>query len=180
MTVYDLWLPILCAGIATHILSTLAWTVMPHHRPEWNSLTCEDEFQDFLAKKGIAPNQYIFPHAGDGSKINTEEFKSKAAKSSGTLVIWPTPTNMLQSILKTLAYFFVVAFVIGYLASQALPAGAPFLKVFQFVMTAGLLAYVSANFPYVFWFRRRIAMEVLDGVVFSLAAGLVFALLWPK
>ena len=34
MTVYQLWLPIVATGVATRVWSTLAWTILPHHKPE--------------------------------------------------------------------------------------------------------------------------------------------------
>ena len=43
MRVFDLTLPVLLSGLATHILSTLAWMVLPHHKPEWKVLAVQDE-----------------------------------------------------------------------------------------------------------------------------------------
>ena len=87
---------------------------------------------------------------------------------------------MPLAILKTVTFFFVAAFVIGYLAALALPAGAEFGRVVQFVATAGLLTHCAAHFPHVFWFSRRIAMELVDGVVYAIVTGLIFAALWPS
>lgn len=179
LRVFDLWLPIVASGIATHVLSTLAWTVLPHHKPEWRHLPQEDQLHSLLTDKTVPPGQYIFPYAGDYQKVNTDEYRRKQEACSGMLIIWPTPTNMGKAIGLTLITFLIIAFVIGYLASLALPRGAEFQKVLQFVTTAGLLAHVSAKFPFVFWFRRKIAMDVIDGVVFALATGLTFAALWP-
>lgn len=179
MTVYDLWLPILVAGIVTHVLSTLAWVVLPHHRPEWQRLPDEDSLHATITKS-VPAGQYIFPYARDGETVKTEQFQEKADQGTGMLIVWPTQTNMGKAILQTLISFLIIAFVIGYMASIALPRGAAFVKVLQFVTTAGLLAHVSAKFPFVFWFRRKIAMDVLDGVVFAVATGLIFAALWPK
>ena len=76
-------------------------------------------------------------------------------------------------------FFFVAAFVIAYLASLGLSRGASFLDVFRFVTTAGLLTHCAGQFPGVFWFRRRVAMDLLDGVAYAVATGLIFAALWP-
>ncbi len=179
MSVFELWIPIVVSGIAVHILSTLAWTVLPHHRPEWNKLPVEDEFQDLIAGRKVPAGQYMVPYAANGKEANSETFRAKDQKCRGMLVLWPTPINMGKAILFTLLYFLFSSFVIGYLASIALVPGAPFLRVFQFVFTTALLTYCAAHFPHVFWFRRKIAMELLDGLTFALACGLIFALLWP-
>jgi hypothetical protein len=178
MSVIELWMPIVATGIATHIYSTLAWTVLPHHKPEWTKLPEEDETYQTLER--IPAGQYVFPHASSQQDMQTESFQKKMKSRSGMLVIWPSPTNMGKAIIQTLVSYLVVAFVIGYLASISLSKGAEFMKVMQFTMTAGLLAHIAAKFPFVFWFRRRIIMDVLDGVIFALITGAIFAALWPK
>ncbi len=179
MSVFDLIWPIALSGLATHVLSTLFWTAMPHHKPEWQRMPAEDDFIEWTKKNSLASGQYIFPFAADGKEAGSEEFKRRQGTCNGMLIFWPTPTNMGVAILQTLTFFILAAFVIGYLASLGLQAGAPFMKVFQFVTTAGLLAHCSAKFPFVFWFRRRIGMEILDGCVYALATGLIFAAMWP-
>jgi hypothetical protein len=179
MTVYDLWLPILLSGLATHILSTLAWMVLPHHKPEWTKMPAEDDVRDLLVSRNVPAGQYMFPYCATAEEMNSEAFKQKQSQCTGMLVIWKKPIHMPTAILKTVSFFFIAAFVIGYLASLALPSGTSLPKVIQFVTTAGLLTHCAAHFPHVFWFKRRIAMELLDGVVYAFVTGLIFAALWP-
>ncbi|MEZ6070264.1 MAG: hypothetical protein R3C10_08290 [Pirellulales bacterium] len=179
MTVFDLWLPILLSGLATHVISTLAWMVLPHHKSEWRGLDAEDQFQDWIDKHQVPPGQYVFPHTQDMEEMKSAGFREKQARCRGMLVLWPTPPQMGVNIALTLAFFFVAAFVIGYLASLGLPPGADFLRVFRFVTTAALLTHCAGKFPGVFWFRRRVAMDLVDGVAFAVATGLIFAALWP-
>ncbi len=179
MNVYDLWLPIVLSGIATHVLSTMAWMALPHHKPEWNPLPSEDEFQDWILSHKIPAKQYIFPLPTLPDEMKSDAFRAKQAKCTGMLILWERVPNMVTAILKTVTFFMVAAFVIGYLASLALPAGASFSRVIQFVVTAGLLTHCAAHFPHVFWFRRRIAMEIVDGVVYAVVTGLIFAYFWP-
>ena len=180
MNVVDLWLPILLTGLATHILSTIAWMILPHHKPEWKRLPLEDEFLGWMHKNSVPSGQYIFPYAGDGAEAQSDAFKQKQSKGTGMLTVWPTPTNMGKAIGFTFAYFMFAAFVIGYLSSIALPAGAPFMRVLQFTTTVGLVMFCAAHFPHAFWFRRKVAMELLDGCAFAFATGLIFASLWPS
>lgn len=180
MTVWELWLPILVAGVATHIFSTLAWTVLPHHKPEMQGLN-ENEagLTDLLVSSSVAPGAYLFPFPADMKGCSSEEFKQKQARCTGELVIWERPINMGAAIAKTLTFFLVTAFVIGYLASFSVPRGAEFLPVFRFATTAGLLAHCFAKFPHVFWFPKPIVMSLVDGVVYAVITGLAFGLLWP-
>ncbi len=69
-------------------------------------------------------------------------------------------------------------------AVPSVVAGAPtFAKVFQVTGTAGILAYCFASFPNDLWFqkkRRAILTGWIDGVVFALITGAIFASLWPR
>ncbi len=179
MSVFELWLPILLAGLAVHVASTLAWMVLPHHKPEWGKFDGEDELLNLIDQQGNAGEQYLFPFARKPAEMQAEEYKQKVARCRGTLVVWSAPPNMGANIGLTIAHFFLVSYVIGYLASLALQPGAAFLEVFQFVFTAGVLAHVFCGLPHVIWFRRKVAMEVLDGLAYALITGLVYAALWP-
>lgn len=181
MSVLDLWLPILLAGLATHIASTIAWTVMPHHKPEWNKLPVEDDLLDFLDQKQVAPEQYLFPYSEDGKEMSSPEFQEKMKTCCrGMLILWPSPPNMGKAIGLTLAFFMVAALLIGYLASIAFEPGEDRMVVFRLVFMAGLLCHAAGPFPGVFWFRKYFAMEVVDGIVYALITAALFAWLWPS
>ena len=112
--------------------------------------------------------------------MQSEAFKQKQSKGTGMLTLWPTPTNMGKAIGLTFGFFMLAAFVIGYPASIALAAGAPFMRVLQFVTTVGLVMHCAAHFPHAFWFRRKVAMELADGCAFAIATGLILAAVWPS
>jgi hypothetical protein len=96
---------------------------------------------------------------------------------------------MGRSMLLTLLVMLVASTLIGYLGWHALPHGADagearpeFGKSMQVLGTAGILAYCIAGLPNDIWFqrsRREIATCLIDGVVFGLLTGAVFAWLWP-
>ena len=181
LQVWELWLPILLTGLGTHIASTLAWMVLPHHKPEWKKMPAEDEFLDFLDQKQVPAQQFMFPFCDDMKQASSPEFKQKQeARCNGLLILWPKPVNMGQAIGKTLAFFFVAAFLIGYVASIAFSAGeTDKLDIFALTFTTAALCHAAGPFPGVFWFRKYFAMEVLDGVVYALLTATIFTLLWP-
>jgi len=180
MSVFELWLPIVMSGIATHLASTLAWTVLPHHKPEWQKLPAEDGLRDLLDQRQIAAGQYLFPHAHGAEQMASPEYKEKlATRCRGMLVLWATPPNMGRAIALTFAYFLVVAFATGYIASVAFAPAAARIDVFRLVFTVGLLCHAASPFPAVFWFRQRWAMNVLDGVAYAVITAGLFAWLWP-
>lgn len=180
MTVLELWLPILLAGVACHVASTLAWTVLPHHKPEYRGAgDKEGALMDWVAQSGLAPGNYVFPHCQDMQEARSEDYARRQGKCVGMLSIWPGPVNMSRAIVQTLVFFLVAAFVIGYVASIGLPEGAQRSDVFRLVFTVGVLTHCFAKFPHVFWFPTRYAMSVVDGVVYAALTAGVFTLLWP-
>ena len=173
MTVYELWLPILVAGIGVHIASFLAWVVLPHHKPEWVHLPLEDSLEGAIKSSGAtAGNQYMLHNAG------ADPEKDPGA-CRGMLILWDFTPSMGRNILLTLVYFLCISFLIGYLASFTLGAEASFRNVFRFALTVALMVYTFGGLPHAIWFRRRVLMDMLDGVVYAVITGLAFAMLWP-
>lgn len=170
--IFDLWLPILAAWISTHVLSTLAWTVLPHHKPEWKHLPYDLVEPATSSAATEAGGQYVLTEAADGDP--------DPSKCRGTLVIWSRPPTMGINIGLTLAFFFVVALTIGYLASIGLHPESPPLEVFRFTATIALLTHCLGGRQLTIWFRRRWKMDMLDGLAYALATGASFALLWPS
>ena len=168
----ELWLPILVTGLVTHVLSFLAWVVLPHHKPEWKHLKfapVDDAITPLGAKSG---EQYVLT-AGEEGDLDP-------AKCRGTLILWGHAPSMGKNIGMTLAFFFAVTTVIAYLTTIALPKEAAPIDVFRFTATAALLCHCLGGMPHVIWFRRKILLDVVDGLAYSLATGAAFALLWPR
>lgn len=174
MSVWELWLPIVAAGFATHLLSTLAWTVLPHHKPEWRRLALGDGLDEALKSRGAeAGEQYLLSTSDD-------EHDMDPGKCRGTLILWDHTPSMGKNIGMTLAYFFATAFAIAYLASMAFSRESAAIDLFRFTATAALLTHAVGRLPSVIWFRRKFLMDCLDGVAYALATGAAFALLWPR
>ena len=166
MSVFELWLPILAAGIAVHIASTIAWVALPHHKPEWPRLDSEKDPTGWLRERGVRPGQYFIDAQADDA-------------CGGTLVLWRQRPNMGANIGLTVSMFLWISLLIGYLASLALEPGAAPMEVFRFTFTAAFLVHVCGGVVHVIWFRRKLLMDTLDGLVYALITGGVYTLLWP-
>ena len=173
MSVIELWLPILAAGIAVHIASTIAWIVLPHHKPEWPPLKTKDSLMDWLKGQGVDSGQY-FVLSKEG-----EENENDPSAGGGTLILWENPPNMGANIGFTIATNLAISFLIGYLASMVLQPGAESLLVFRFTFVAAFLVHVMGGVMHVIWFRRKLLMDTLDGLAYAVITGAVYAALWP-
>jgi hypothetical protein len=176
----SLWLPIILSGIALFFASWAAWMLFPHHKGDWKGLPDEEGIMAALRKFNIPPGQYNFPHACSHNEMNTEDFKGrKEAGPSGFLTVWQTWPNMGVNMLCTILFFTVSNGVIAYLAGMVIPPGANGWFVFRFVATAGILTYGTANILNGIWFNRKMVADIVDGIVYGLITGAMFAALWP-
>ena len=181
--VTELWLAILLASVACFILSSLAWTVLPHHNNDYKQLPDFDGFVESMKAHGIEPGLYLFPYCDDQKAMRTAEFQEVYAKGPwGTLNLWPARPNMGRNLVVTFLYFLIVSAVIAYVGFESLGAGAPSRQVFQIVSTVGVLAYCASGLLGTIWFSvplRNLITNVVDGIAYGLATGAIFAWLWP-
>jgi hypothetical protein len=179
-----LWLPILLSAVVVWIISAVVWMALPHHKRDFIALPDEDSFMDAVRKSGIKPGNYIFPDFRDPKAMKSEKMQKALNEGPvGHLSVWQTPLTMGSKMVATFVVYLVVSTLIAYLTRVALPGAAPFAKVFQVAATAGILAYCFAFIPNAVWFgsyKRTIAANIVDGIVYGLITGAIFAWRWPQ
>ncbi|HWB18999.1 MAG TPA: hypothetical protein VG711_01770 [Phycisphaerales bacterium] len=180
----SLWLPILVSAVAAFVIGSAMW-MMPHHKGDSKVLPDEDGVRSALGKFGLARGVYFFPHMSslDG-KSKEERAEMMRRGPAGMLHIFESNmfAKMGRNMALILVYYVVVSAVVAYVASETLPGGTGFMRVWQIAGTVGVAAYCFAGIPYAICFStpaRNIVSAFVDGVVMGLATGAVFAWLWP-
>lgn len=177
-----LWLPILLSSAAVWIASAIIWMALPHHKNDWDALPDEKGFFEALDSLAIPPGNYGFPDCKDHARMKDPEVKRRwEAGQAGMIRIWGK-VSMGRNMLLTFLVYLVVSSVIAYLGWSAIGPTAHFGKAMQVMGTAGVLAYTFAFIPNGIWFGqypRAILMCMIDGVVYGLITGAIFAGLWP-
>ncbi len=178
-----LWLPILLSAVVVWIVSAVVWMALPHHKRDFIRLPDEDGFMDYVRKSGIPPGNYVFPDFRGREAMKSEKVE-KALNDGpvGHLSLWQPPLTMGGKMVATFIVYLVASTLIGYLTRVALPGAAPFAKVFQVAGTAGILAYCFSYIPNAVWFgsyKRTIVANIIDGIVYGLITGAIFAWRWP-
>jgi hypothetical protein len=177
--IYALWIPILISAVALQIASTIAWTVSPHHNGDWRKLPNEVDVMSALRKAGTPTGNYVFPFMKHGPELKSKEFQEMfQAGPRGVITFWDIP-NMGANIFWTFVFFLITVFTIGYVGYASLGPGASFARVFQVVGTIAILTYSAAGIPNAIWFKSPIVTNLVDGVVYGLIVGTIFAFLWP-
>ena len=183
--IIDLWMPIVLSAVGVWVASAVIWMALPHHKKDHDKLPDEGAFIAALKSLNIPPGNYGYPYFGDRSQCNTPEAKKAFQEGPlGMLCAWKPGMGMGKSMVLTFMVYLVISTLIGYLCWHVFRHGAPlpaqhsFADVMQISGTAGVLAYSFAFLPSGIWFQtkpRALAMCVIDGVVYGLLTGAIFA-----
>ncbi len=175
----SLALPIILSAIALFFASFLSWMILQLHKTDWRRINRQDEFMAAVRPFNLAVGSYMFPCPQTPKEMQTDEFKAKYAAGPRGVMTILAPVNMGVNLGLTMAYFLVVSFVIGYLASMGLPRGTEFLSVFRFVFAAGMLAFLASVVQHSIWFRTRIFGHLIESIFYAAITGAIFAAFWP-
>ena len=174
-----LWLPVIIIAVILFVASFVAWVILPHHFGDWKKLDKEDEFMDAIRGFEIPAGNYMYPATHTKAEQNSDEFRDRYMKGPrGVLSTWEVP-NMGANLALTFVFFLVTTLIMAYITFAALGRGAEFMKVFQIAGAIGVLTHASSGVLNAIWFKRRIIMDVIDGIVYGIIIGLIFALMWP-
>jgi hypothetical protein len=181
----QLWLPILLSAVLVFVASSIIHMVLTYHRSDYTPLPNEDAVRAAIRSGNPAPAQYVIPYCASPKEMGSPEMVRKFTEGPvGVLNLKrPGVYGMGTSLIQWFVFSLVVSLFLAYVASHALPSGAPYLKVFQVVGTVGFLAYAAGQLPAAIWMGKPWAIawkEVFDGLVYGLVTAGVFGWLWPR
>lgn len=178
----QLWLPIILSGVALFFASFVAWTILPHHRKDFDGLPDEDRLMQAIRDMNLPTGSYMFPWCASHQDAQQQEYQDRYRKGPRGLITTWGEVNMGRNLLLTFLFFLATGFMTAYIAWEAmgaLPASGRFLKAFQITGAIGVLTHASSGLCHAIWFPRRVLSGVWDGIAFGLIAGLIFAYFWP-
>jgi len=184
MSLAQLWLPVVVSALAVFFASSLfnmllrAW-----HGPDYRGLANEDEVRAALRRGASRPGLYQLPYcthpvAGQGYNLALRDVWALAQvllRADGAM-------NLGVYLAQWFGYCLLVAACVAYLGAHTLAAGAPFAQVLRVTGTAALLAFSLGNVPNAIWWAHpwaSVAKYAVDGAIYAVLTGLVFAWLWP-
>ena len=179
-----LWLPILVAAVLVFLASSLIHMVLPYHRTDYGMVPSEDKVMDALRPFNIPPGDYLMPAPGSASAMRDPEFIAKRKRGPVLMAtVFPAGDIAMGA---QLAQWFVFCLAVGlfaaYVTSLALPAGAPYMEVFQVSSTVAFIGYGLALWENTIWYRRAWTTTLksnIDALIYGLLTGGAFGWLWP-
>jgi hypothetical protein len=178
----SLWLPILLSAIGVFVVSSLIWMVVQWHNSDWKQLPDEENARHAL--KGVSAGQYWLPYAADGKARQDPEWLRKAREGPTVMMIVTQgdPTRMGKQLIQWFIYCLVISFLIAAVGAATLPRGAGFALVFHSIVIYAALTYSGGHAMGAIWFGHtwaRTIKDIVDGVIYALVTGAIFAWLWP-
>jgi len=180
-----LWLPILLSSVIVFVVSSIIHMATPLHKNDYRSLPDEDKVAAALRPFAIPPGDYMLPRCTSMKEMSSPQFLEKMKQ--GPVIMATVMPNGAPAIWKSLVLWFVYSAVVGifaaYIAGRALPHGANYLRVFQFVSVTAFLGYSAALWQMSIWYRRAWSTTIIatiDGFIYALLTAGMFGWLWPR
>ena len=185
--IFALWLPILLAGVAVVITSSVVHMVLPHHRKDFRKFPDEDGAMAALRSLNLPSGDYMAPNTeGDNAAMRTDAFKAKVAAGPIVIMTVMPKGSFTDGMGKTMGVWFLfcvmVSFFVAYAAELALARGADYMQVFRFTGTVAFGFYALGAWPRSIWYKASWATTLkstADSFVYGLMTAGVFGWLWP-
>lgn len=179
-----LWLPIVVSAVLVFLASSVIHMMSPWHKSDYPPLANEEAVMDALRPLAIPPGDYFMPRPASREEMSAPAFLEKVRRGPVVVMtVMPSgPMSMGRNLGLWFAYLLVVSLFAAYVASRAVPAGAPYLDVFRFTGVSAFLAYSLALWQMSIWYRRAWSTTLkatVDGLVYALLTAGVFGWLWP-
>ncbi|MDX2132739.1 MAG: hypothetical protein SFY69_11880 [Planctomycetota bacterium] len=182
VAVGSLWLPILASAVGVFVASSLIWMATPLHKHDYkNPGDKEPRLLDALRDAALAPGVYFLPWCMGMADKGAMMEKLKAGPWA-LVYVQGGPPSMGKNLGAWFAHLLIVGVFVAYVAGTGLAAGAPFLAVFRAVGAAALLAHAGYALPMAIWHGMpwsQVPGRLIDGVIYALVTGGIFAWLWP-
>jgi hypothetical protein len=180
-----LWLPILLAAVLVFVASAIMHMALKYHASDYRKLPNEDAVRAAIRSGSPSPGQYVTPWMKDMKEMEKPEVKQMFAEGPQAVLYLkkPGPVTMGPMLGQWFVFCLVVSLFVAYVACHALPAGTPYLKVFQLVGATAFMAYALGQIPASIWMGKPWSVawkEVFDGLVYGLLTAGVFGWLWPR
>lgn len=182
---HSLWLPILLSSVIVFAVSSIIHMGPFWHRSDFPKLPNEGKLMDALRPLAVPPGDYMVPRPSGRAEMRSPEFAEKMKKGPVLLftVIPSGPPTMTKPLVQWFVFCVVVGVFAAYVAGRALPAGTPYLRVFQLAGATAFIAYAAALWPMSIWYRRAWSATVkatADGLIYALFTAGTFGWLWPR
>ena len=185
VSLMDLWLAILLAGLFCWIASAIIHMVIKYHNADMKNLSNEDEVSAAIGAGKPAPGLYHMPWCGDMSNMAKPEVQEKFNKGPVAVVtIFPKGLPpMGKLLLQQFLHFVAVSLLVAYVATISYPMGTDYMTIFRQVFVVSFIGYGVGGIPYSIWYGHpwsNFLRFMIDALIYAAVTAGTFAWLWPS
>jgi len=180
----SLWLVVVLSAVVVFVLSSVIHMVLKYHQADHKPLPNEDAARTGLGGGSLPPGLYVTPHCPDMKQMADPAVQQKYLK--GPIAIVTILPNGMPAMPKYLALWFgfcmLTSFVVAYVARHTLPYGADGSQVMQVTGAIAFAGYGLGHIMDSIWKGQpwaNTARSMFDALIYSVATGLMFRLMWP-
>ena len=180
-----LWLPILLSTILVFVMSAVLHMVLKYHQTDYAGLPDEEKARAALS--GVAPGDYMLPHAESFAELAKPEMLEKFEKGPVAIVTVRPAGSPSAAMNKSLIGWFVFVLcasaVVAYVTSRTIAPGTAYLQIFRVAGVTAFLIFAGAAPIESIWKGRKWSStfkEMFDGFLYSLLTAGAFAGFWPE
>ena len=181
----SLWIPVVVSAVVVFVISSILHMALKYHRADYKALPNEDAVREALGKGSLAPGLYQIPYCPSSKEMQDPAHQAKYVQ--GPVAIVTVIPNGVPALPKYLGMWFLfsffVSFTAAYIARHTLSYGANGMLVTQITGAVAFTGYGLTNILDSIWKGQpwsNTLRSVIDGVIYAVATGATFCLLWPK
>jgi len=180
----ELLLPVFVSAVVVFIASSVAHMVLKFwHAPDYRGFSNEAEVGDAIRKGNAAPGMYMIPFCNADAMKNPDAVEKFKTGPVGLMYLRPNgPMNMGKFMGLWFGFCLLVGLFCALLACPMLGDDAAFANVFHLTAVAAFMGYGFGPIPNGIWRGQpwaSVIKDVIDGLVYALITGAIFAWLWP-
>lgn len=184
MPLGSLWLPGVVSAVAVFFLSSIVHMVLKYHRADYKKLADEDAVAEALRKGAPNSGLYMLPYCSDMAHMKDPAFLKRFEEGPVAMitVVPKGRPNMGKNLSQWFLLCLLVSFVTAYVARHTLTFGTSGLEVLRLTATIAFIGYGFGYFQDSIWKAipwSNSLRGLLDALLYGLATGFVFKLLWP-
>jgi hypothetical protein len=155
-----------------------------YHNSDYKAFSNEDDVRAVINKGSATAGQYVLPYSSGMKALQEPAMvqKMKEGPVGFVLLRAPGPPTMGPALGQWFVLTLVISYLVAYVTGLVAAPGTAHLAVFRIAGTIAFLAYAVSQVQEAIWRAvpwSSAAKTIMDGVVYALVTGAIFAWTWP-
>jgi hypothetical protein len=181
----SLLLPIAVSTVAVFILSMIIHLAMPWHKSDYANVPDHDAAIATIRSLNLAPDDYAVPNPRLPGGAKNPNFIAEFERGP-TFHMTMLPAggmHMGKYLASWFGFMLLISAIAGWVTGSIVPPGADAHAAFHYSAIVTACSYGFGGWTLAIWYHRRWSTAfkgTFDAILYGMASGAVFMLMWPK